>query len=1360
MKKINFQLKDFLFLSLLFIFTSCQYNLLIPPTIEPPKDKEASEYGDVISVPTHMNASHGKYRSVELKWEPIINATQYQIFAADTPYDTFVQVAETKKAENLITLTEGPGISKYYAVKAVNYFGSVSSLSPIAPGSTLAVPVITSIDSSNNGTTATVTWWMENCTESTYQKNVKYIVTCFMSDGSTEVGTKTAAEAETSVIFNDLSPNTNYVFQVEAFLASDQDNTEKSDKLDAETARRLIPNAPENVTASMGESTDEILVSWKLPEFVDYAIAAKTYAAHPVYFSVERKLASQPDSSYVKIISYAGTIRNAAAQPTDATIRFSCNPSAASSSSSLNLTVTSAGEAPNANYEDYVPGSTITYKDTAANGLERGKQYNYRIRSYVDDTSRTISSDTAVATVTGWLITIPSFQANGSYVLSEDEKNYTSIGVNYTFNFETFDVDNYTYFITESKTNFNATTEPETQIFISSGKSSVNSFSKSFDTPASQKGYYNYKLYICPPGSGNYSSPLISLQSFGSITVTDDPKDIPSVENLTINDGYSDHYELTWDYNEKCNYLLKWVSYVDGIAQPEESLQIEESNNNLWTINNGSPSTITVNHPAPSGDSRKYVVVAVSGVNKETDPSSIMETLGTASVEIDSYNYDSIQVRWPIVQKATDYEVTAFYEDDPSRPLIQTSDPNSPGYGQEDSIQIYEKNYKKYTVSLPEGYNDSARSGKPITLTVKSKNSATNSSTNSIKTVKTLGPAMIGTAIDDERTDNDSIGIKWNKVAGADGYIIYRTKYAYNDFNQIIRTDYYYYDNSDNKLKINGEEVDSNRAFTSFTDTQIFLKDMYYPDDSNGQNSYYANQADICMGIPYGYVVFPVKKHDDVIFDLNTLKFDGQSAVKYRTISDLKNASYGYGINLHASKAASGKTQVLNWTEPYNSSGHSATVYRRMAGSNDNWTKVTTNLTAGNEISFDIQKEERENAYEYIVKYQKNTTCEQFSMEQSMINVLANTKDTVSSEQANKGYLLYVPFKAGTGASSSTTFSHPDYFSEILSWNNWDYSKRELGPNSAKIYIYNKNISSNWQVIKELDKNCVCNSNLTNLSDITLEHTQSSIKLKPTSISNAANDKGTTDGYLKVLRDARHYYKMELKRDENHVVYIGGVTDEKQTSEDLIYAYRNITKEELFRCINLIFADAIHRAGISKNDTTHWCNGNGFNENDGKLNFKHYGSSKTFRWGSDGMDYTHTFLNGTCSGLPQQFRSEWTFSMANSESRAAADQNKLYHLSQGTVEIKNHPSNLDSYKGTLKISIGAKGKENGKSGALDDVKTEYIGSFYYNDSPVHTISNSNKTELENWFPIELNTEIDDSTAINPNFLIYKSPYWQ
>ena len=88
-----------LFAAIISLFGSCKYEFVDEPTLNYNEKKNAADYKDYILPPQAVHASHGLSKIVELEWEKVPNAVQYQIYSAATPYDTFTRVSETKGDE-------------------------------------------------------------------------------------------------------------------------------------------------------------------------------------------------------------------------------------------------------------------------------------------------------------------------------------------------------------------------------------------------------------------------------------------------------------------------------------------------------------------------------------------------------------------------------------------------------------------------------------------------------------------------------------------------------------------------------------------------------------------------------------------------------------------------------------------------------------------------------------------------------------------------------------------------------------------------------------------------------------------------------------------------------------------------------------------------------------------------------------------------------------------------------------------------------------------------------------------------------------------------------------------------------------
>ena len=406
---------------------SCQNHLLPSPKVETtPEDSEAKNDTTIIwSAPENLVATHGLKTKIELSWKGVKSAVRYYIYEAPTPYDKFIQVAETTTNTTNYVLDEKSGASKYYKITAVKKDGEESPFSTVAHGTTLANPVITYIgqDEENSDSASSVHWFMNNCNSSTYQENVRYTITCFDPAGNNVAEKIHDGNSDyPSIKFDNLTPNTNYSYQVTAYIVSHQNDTEISDKVDSATARRLRPNPPENLSATLGTSTTENTLTFDLPAMVDVALGNGIYEPKPSYFKIYRRIASEEATEEDWQI-----IESKFSKETFGTQYTPSNPE-----------------------EIYEPGQTVTYTDTTE--LKRGVMYEYKVQSYADETTREISSNLSYATTQGFLMAVPKFEiANVIYTdneLTGEDRQFVNIQANYSLNWDNLGTEeNYEFII-------------------------------------------------------------------------------------------------------------------------------------------------------------------------------------------------------------------------------------------------------------------------------------------------------------------------------------------------------------------------------------------------------------------------------------------------------------------------------------------------------------------------------------------------------------------------------------------------------------------------------------------------------------------------------------------------------------------------------------------------------------------------------------------------------------------------------------------------------------------------------------------------------------------------------------------------
>ncbi|MGN0738172.1 hypothetical protein [Treponema porcinum] len=1191
------------------LFSSCEQELLDSPSF----NTRGSYSTGQIAPPANLSATQGGYRSVTLSWEPSKSARQYFIYSSNSSTGTFTKFAETSDASAFFTYKEDSGVLKYYRVTAVDYYGTESAFSALCYGSTLSAPVITKIAKDSGGTAVTVYWYGgANCFESTYLNSLCYEILLFDVDGTTVLKEVVADGTESSCTFTNLVANKQYYFQVKAYIKSNQDesHTEMSDKVNESTAHRLIPDAPAELTVSKGVSQDGILLSWKLPSSVDVKSGAD-YIPHPVYFKVLRKELSEPDEAYTPVSTYIGVVKgkgsNSEKKLEASEYRINCAEGTAFTVDSEGteiatdiITVTKPGDAEeqtNQYYPEYISGSTITFKDKTE--VKIGKQYTYAVQSYTDDNgSKLMTSSDSIAVDSGWLITNPSLKMMSEPHYADDAKTEISeVTVSFTADFEDFGLTGtYKYVLYESFYKMDFKTDEQIgskselkEICAFDSINDILGYTKTYATEEEYYYYYTYELKIC---SGNDQSIVYnSVKAPGSVLVVKDASKQPVIKNFKAEGGYTEYFKLSWSYNEMYAYTLTWKNtdknelVTDGNTL---DLLADDENMTITEAANGEKTAVYI-HPAENGDRREYTLTAYNGMT-DTETVNEVSTLRIPNLSFSSVLYDKIEVSWDKDDVSNgEYTVTAHYEDDPETDFV------SNGEGGTSVMTITESNSRfTCTIEKPSGYDDPEKSGKPITLSVSTASFTSGNEPSDEKekkdktavaniTVCTLGPALTGTVI--KESDKDSILVQWNEVQGAYGYKIYRTKYAYNGTVGWTpeKVDVYYKDaGTSGEFRISEGEGTIDKKTTCTSTAGVYTLRDAYADSYDDTNPYSVNQSQIAWGLPYSYTVIPVLSENDFsggdIIDAKFVLFSKDSKGAYTggdgigAFADkVKGSAFGYGLNLNASKASDTKNVSIIWTEPYGSADKVPYLYRRSYNDNNPvWSKVPVELydvSNNNWIEFHVNEDDSDrcNPFDYLVSYDPQTVS---SVHNSFIKEIERNENLdENGERACKGYAFTLPgitAKTGTG------------YSEEVYWEAYDYSKRAQGPESYEIFMRNDNKKDDWVKICTLkagnnSQNATLNEETVDKEkyDIDLDFTGLSFTVQPSGI--ASGKASNTNGLLKVLRDAKHYYKIEATRK-------AGGTDIRASygNDKSVYAYRQITDEELVKSSLLVMAYAFY----------------------------------------------------------------------------------------------------------------------------------------------------------------------------------------
>lgn len=1201
-----------LFSTFFLLFSSCEQELLDSPSF----NTRGSYSTGQIAPPANVSATQGGYRSVTLSWEPSKAARQYFIYSSSSSTGTFTKFAETSDASAFFTYKEDSGVLKYYRVTAVDYYGTESAFSALCYGSTLSAPVITKIAKDSGGTAVTVYWYGgANCFESTYLNSLCYEILLFDVDGTTVLKEVVADGTESSCTFTNLVANKQYYFQVKAYIKSNQDesHTEMSDKVNESTAHRLIPDAPAELTVSKGVSQDCILLSWKLPSSVDVKSGAD-YVPHPVYFKVLRKELSEPDEAYKPISTYIGVVKgkdsNSEKKLEASEYRINCAEGTACTVDSKGteiaadiITVTKPGDAEeqtNQYYPEYISGSTITFKDKTE--VKIGKQYTYAVQSYTDDNgSKLMTSSDSIAVDSGWLITNPSLKMMSEFhYASDDNTKISKVTVSFTADFEDFGLtDAYKYVLYESFYKMDCKTNEQTgskselkEICAFDSINDILGYTKTYATEENYYYYYMYELKIC--SSADRSLVYNSVKAPGSVLVVKDASKQPVIENFKAEGGYTEYFKLSWSYNEMYAYTLKWKNTdKNELVTDGNTLDLLADDENMTITEDNGKKTAVYIHPAKNGDRREYTLTAYNGMT-DTETASEVKTLKIPDLSFSSVSYDKIEVSWDKddVSNGT-YTVTAHYDDEPENNLVT-------------SVPTITKSDSRITCTIdkPYGYDDPEKSGKPITLSVSTASFTSGNEPSDEKekkdktavaniTVCTLGPALTGTVI--KESDKDSILVQWNEVQGAYGYKIYRTKYASNGTGDWTpeKVDVYYKDaGTSGEFRISEGEGTIDKKTTCTSTAGVYTLRDAYADSYDDKNQYSVNQSQIAWGLPYSYTVIPVLSEDDFSGDINleTNKFELSDTCKvaYNGMADfadkVKGSAFGYGLNLNASKASDTNSVSITWTLPYGYADKVPYLYRRSYNGNSAWSKVPVGsftVSDNNRIGLKVKKDDSDRCepFDYLVSYDPQTVS---SVHNSFIEEIERKENLdKNGERACKGYAFTLPgitAKTGTG------------YSEEVYWEAYDYSKRAQGPESYEIFMRNDNKKDDWVKICTLkagnnSQNATLNAETVNkeIYDIDLDFTGLSFTVQPSGI--ASGNASNTNGLLKVLRDAKHYYKIEAVRK------VGGTTDIRASYGDdkSVYAYRQITDEELVKSVSLIMADAFN--STSENTTTYGSKG-------------------------------------------------------------------------------------------------------------------------------------------------------------------------
>ena len=1165
----------------------CKNNLLPRPDLG---TGSLIDVGSAWGAPQGVTASQGLKGKIDLQWTPVKKAVRYYIYKADTPFSNYVQIGETSDSTASYSVVVSAGTDAYFKLKAVDINGKESSFSTAVRGTSLARPVISDIvgDSEAGDTSVTVYWYMNNL--DAYSDNVRYDVVCLDSSGKEQLRISVSS-GKTEALVSGLVPNTSYLYKVEAYNIAEQDKTEASDKIDAQTARRLRPNPPENLTVSQGAFGDKVEVSFVLPTKVDVAVEKNVYEQKPLYFKIYRKLVDEEDSSYIPVCSYFGAYE---ANAGESGICF-------------------AGQyTPDTPDSPYKPGASVVWEDT---NVERGRQYVYKVQSYADNVSNLVTSDLSSQAGTGWPVSTASYQMKNVVYTDDTEAGvHVRAMLQGTLDFDAKGLDDdYVFDLSYSVNKIDPVSgvliEPAETVQLSTG----------LTRSQLEESFYNVEL---PKGEGNYSFVVKitnkksgwneEIKSSNSRYIVEDLNPL-MVENAFVRDGFVDRFEIGFTRYSVNTYRLEYrldtedensYKLITEIKATDVSESGSEGTSEEYVYS--FTATDDGNYTVKSGDALRFKITPVDSNGKIGVPYSfdqVFYTLGTPGVTFDSVtvSQNSLSVSWPEIEKATSYVVSYKYPGVPENTKVMRNGEFitfAQAYEADTKIIPVAKedgdpgvvNTLSCTFEEPIGYDYMEFSGRNVEVTVKALNeNLENVYTEGKAVVYTLGPAAAGTTATIAAKEN-SIDVSWKEVPGATGYLIARTRYGASNTDDSRSSDgefVYFYDGS--KLSVQGQdEAKFNSEVTVSDEEGIYTLTDKYTDSTDvtqddTTRKFRIEQDKLGWGYPYRYQVFPVKTASPV--------FARDENISTCTVDDVvfldagKNyvvgSAIGYGLDVKATKAESADTVTVTWTKPYmGGTGTLKPVLLRVESgtSETSWTTYSQAdfETEGSKATVHLSGDgaNRNKAYDYVVKYVPDGSSD-FTYSPLAAYTEAQKGDSSLDEPANKGYFFSV-----VGAEASKTDikdGGASTFAEELAITPYNWTERKNGPEKYKVYVKNNNIDGNYNLVATIPVNKESyGTPAVNVSDIDVTVSGSGLRFTPVFSGDVHG------GLLKVLRDYKHYYKIEavrtIKDSDGVETEITAVLGE----DDSIWGARQITAKEFL----IVSMDTIRGSFSKKWHTT------------------------------------------------------------------------------------------------------------------------------------------------------------------------------
>lgn len=1388
-------------------FSSCKDLTSFDPNV----DGGRAVTGSAFSAPVGLTATNGYKQKISLSWNPVSGAKNYEIWCAESPTagdDGWKKVQVTDKIQHDDKV--GAGRTLYYRVRAVKSTGATSPYSSIVKGTSLAVPVIGGGEVGNSS--VTIQWFMENARgvdgKSNYEDELIFDISYQKKIGGDPITiTKTATElgSEYKHTFENLAGTTSYQFWIEAHTIRDS-AVEKSPVVDVNTLTSYTPLAPD-FNATNGESAKGVRLYITLPEMVMVntethdSLGEKVDEPYPLYFEIWRKAADGANTSYEKVCP--ALYYNGSTTPPE-TNYYTSSPYKAGEE------IEWFDES-----EDLVGGQKYTYKvlarvDTGYSKVvcPEGKEY----------TGSAVTPDAQAKTDEGWKSATPNFNVKeiaDSKKYSEDKTQVNAVDFGFTVSWQDLGkAGDYKFAIKQHREPWNSSSgsdeDPDKWLENGTGKYFFDTLDEvkarivKFGSVESglkpeEEGIYTYTLYIVREGAEisdvvqDGEKVLDSVDAIDKALVTHEVN-IPEAE-LTVKDGYTGKVLLTIHKLDENAKNGETVTYSLTRTKIEDGRPVETSEPIIVEIPENAIASGSYEYPDDTVEpNTKYSYVlkaaAESGAYSQSAAQEA-ETLGTPDVrfEMGSLAYDSVTISFNGVLAADHYVVKLGVErgfgNGEEFTITKDTSASDDSEGAESQDEKWSGSSaasgatanvtfvaNRFTIKIekPYGYDDARFAGLPANLTVTAHSENDRDSAESAEvSVNVLGPAALTASVNTSVTD-DSISVSWNAVDGAKGYLIKRVMYSDTDMEDVAEGSdvvyYYNVSNANGTLSVKDEDGTlGDRATVAREENGFKLIDKDTPKENLGE--YQEAQSKISWGLPFRYVVLPVLNENDFDFKEGaltegTLTLASGGKVEYKNFEEKQTeptATCGYGLNLVAEKAMSGNKQGLKWEKPYNADLADLTpvVYRRVAvaESKGSFDKFYENKTLKGEDAADVEiTSDLYGAFEYIVKYYSTDITNiplSLNVPKSLLATyeLPEDEKTEKTEQNNKGYLLTLEnFDAKVHPSK-------DYYEQI-SWKDWDYTTRAVGPDYMIIKVQNNNIDATYhEIVKITNANANMGTEVYETSnggfanDVMAEaEAQATIAVAPKSI--VESDAGTTNGMLKVLRDYKHKYTVELHRarkefdrqdlgDEDDEI---SVRIEDYIKDYAVTAYRQITDEELIKTTMLVLADIVKDSKMESATTGTGTLGVGKWERavDGATGYVDWWQNSTsrFRWRMS--NYKHKWLTIPSNDLQNAFITlNDDYNDNNKGKKESGSLKYLFNSSNGATTDIGGSNSFDSNKLIPIYITGDAGLPDCYSGTLEfAAKKQYIKvKLSRNNAETFATKEFSGNDANYWCPINL-----------------------